>query len=215
VGKIAPDTGRANRREEGGMTPSFAAIPTIYRGAQFRSRLEARWAAFFDLAGWRWDYEPCDFDGWIPDFVLFGAHGPIYVEVKPTYFTHDDVDKVETLPELEKVRCCKGIDRLILGNGLQDDRGLPVLGVMYLAGSGGGRDDVNYTAYTMGGYPANVLDFITTDYKYRIGGQSSLDVEQPAAHVHAVPGAISHNDIVQNMWLRAGAMTQWKQRKAA
>jgi hypothetical protein len=28
---------------------SIPAIPTVYRGQQFRSRLEARWAAFFDL----------------------------------------------------------------------------------------------------------------------------------------------------------------------
>jgi hypothetical protein len=25
------------------------AIPTIYQGVEYRSRLEARWAAFFDL----------------------------------------------------------------------------------------------------------------------------------------------------------------------
>lgn len=48
----------------------FAAIPTIYKDVQFRSRLEARWAAFFDLLSWKWDYEPCDFKGWIPDFGL-------------------------------------------------------------------------------------------------------------------------------------------------
>ena len=29
----------------------IAAIPTLYRGRQYRSRLEAKWAAFFDLAG--------------------------------------------------------------------------------------------------------------------------------------------------------------------
>ncbi|MEA2669684.1 MAG: hypothetical protein QOJ33_2618, partial [Chloroflexota bacterium] len=30
------------------------AIPTTYDGVNFRSRLEAKWAAFFDLLGWRW-----------------------------------------------------------------------------------------------------------------------------------------------------------------
>lgn len=58
------------------------AIPTTYAGTNFRSRLEARWAAFFDLAGIAWDYEPVDFDGWTPDFVLRLA-APVYVEVKP------------------------------------------------------------------------------------------------------------------------------------
>lgn len=46
------------------------AIPTVYGGVCFRSRLEARWAAFFDLIEWSWLYEPIDLNGWIPDFQL-------------------------------------------------------------------------------------------------------------------------------------------------
>lgn len=65
------------------MDYTIKAIPTTYKGIEFRSRLEAKWAAFFDLCGWRWEYEPCDFDGWIPDFQLYlGAKSP-FVEVKP------------------------------------------------------------------------------------------------------------------------------------
>jgi len=56
------------------------AIPTRYGGTQFRSRLEARWAAFFDLLGWSWEYEPIDLEGYIPDFVLC-EH--VLAEVKP------------------------------------------------------------------------------------------------------------------------------------
>jgi hypothetical protein len=57
-------------------------IPTTHAGANFRSRLEARWAAFFDLIGWRWTYEPLDADGYIPDFLIHGKH-PFFVEVGP------------------------------------------------------------------------------------------------------------------------------------
>ena len=46
------------------------SIPTMYKGVSFRSRLEARYAAFFDLAGWDWSYEAIDKDGWIPDFLV-------------------------------------------------------------------------------------------------------------------------------------------------
>lgn len=46
------------------------AIPTDYAGVRFRSRLEAKWAAFFDLCGLRWMYEPLDLAGYIPDFLL-------------------------------------------------------------------------------------------------------------------------------------------------
>lgn len=76
------------------------AHPTMYRGVQYRSRLEARWAAFFDLAGWQHEYEPIDLPGWSPDFrveFLCGHSGcektegkrdgshVLLVEVKP-YF---------------------------------------------------------------------------------------------------------------------------------
>ena len=80
----------------------IAAIPTIYKNVRFRSRLEAKWAAFFDLVGWRWEYEPLDFDGWIPDFALYGETGNvILVEVKPILSfdeglanrTRDEIDK--------------------------------------------------------------------------------------------------------------------------
>jgi hypothetical protein len=37
-------------------------IETLYRGYRFRSRLEARWAVFFDVAGVAWQYEPEGFD---------------------------------------------------------------------------------------------------------------------------------------------------------
>lgn len=33
------------------------AIETIYKGYRFRSRLEARWAVFFDAMGIEWEYE--------------------------------------------------------------------------------------------------------------------------------------------------------------
>lgn len=60
-------------------------IETVYNGYKFRSRLEARWAVFFDAAGIPYQYEPegYEIDGikYLPDFYLpsFDAH----VEVKP------------------------------------------------------------------------------------------------------------------------------------
>lgn len=50
------------------------AIETRYKGYRFRSRLEARWAVFFDTMGstWTWEYEPEGFDlnglWYLPDF---------------------------------------------------------------------------------------------------------------------------------------------------
>ena len=36
-------------------------IETHYNGYRFRSRLEARWAVFFDALGWTYQYEPQGF----------------------------------------------------------------------------------------------------------------------------------------------------------
>lgn len=74
------------------MTATRSAKPTTYAGANFRSRLEARWSAFFDLVEWRWTYEPFDADGYIPDFVIHGAF-PFLVEVGPCIGAADYLDK--------------------------------------------------------------------------------------------------------------------------
>lgn len=68
------------------------AIQTSYGGHLFRSRLEARWAAFFQAIGWIWEYEPVDFNGWIPDFGIYGS-SVLYVEIKPVTEFPEDVAK--------------------------------------------------------------------------------------------------------------------------
>lgn len=45
-------------------------IQTHYKGYHFRSRLEARWAVFFDALGLKWEYEPEGFDLGEGDFYL-------------------------------------------------------------------------------------------------------------------------------------------------
>lgn len=73
------------------MNRNIKAIPTIYAGTQFRSRLEAHWAAFFDRCEWRWTYEPQDMEGYIPDFKLW-FRIPILVEVKPVQWDETEYD---------------------------------------------------------------------------------------------------------------------------
>lgn len=70
------------------------AIETKYKGYRFRSRLEARWAVFFDALGLQWEYEPEGFDlgeaGWyLPDFYLpqLGA----WLEIKPSNGDRNEV----------------------------------------------------------------------------------------------------------------------------
>ena len=61
-------------------------IETTYKGCRFRSRLEARWAVFFDSLSVPWEYEKQGFDlgdgiAYLPDFWL--PHQECWVEVKP------------------------------------------------------------------------------------------------------------------------------------
>ena len=63
----------------------FKAVQTEYKGYLFRSRLEARWAVFFDALGIRWEYEPegivlSDGTHYLPDFYLPDFH--CFFEVK-------------------------------------------------------------------------------------------------------------------------------------
>ena len=69
---------------------TIAAIPTMYRNRQYRSRLEARWASFFDRISWVHEYEPVDLGKWSPDFMISyryycnnNGKTPRLVEVKP------------------------------------------------------------------------------------------------------------------------------------
>lgn len=61
------------------------AIKVKYNGIQYRSKLEARWALFFDQYGLRFEYEPTTFrlkSGlYCPDFYLTDL--ACYAEVKP------------------------------------------------------------------------------------------------------------------------------------
>ena len=63
----------------------FHSKPATYNHVEFRSRLEARWAAFFDVIDRPWQYEPLELPGWIPDFLieLPDRPKPYMVEVKP------------------------------------------------------------------------------------------------------------------------------------
>lgn len=61
------------------------AIQTEYHGYLFRSRLEARWAVFFDALGLKWEYEAEGYElpsgRYLPDFKLPDYR--MFVEVKP------------------------------------------------------------------------------------------------------------------------------------
>lgn len=88
------------------------AIETEYSGYRFRSRLEARWAVFFDAIGIKWSYEPegyhlGDAGNYLPDFWLpfsaressvSGHENPgRFIEIKPTKPNATEILKASAL----------------------------------------------------------------------------------------------------------------------
>lgn len=91
------------------MKYNINAKTTTYNGVNFRSILEARWAAFFDLVDLKWKYEPYEINGKVPDFVLYANNETEYetnqtiVEIKPLIFI-DDKFKKELLAKYNDVK---------------------------------------------------------------------------------------------------------------
>lgn len=79
-------------------------IETEYKGHLFRSRLEARWAVFFDTMGIPYHYEPEGFEmggiRYLPDFYL--PEWKTWIEVKPY------------LPDPDNPKEMKWIDKFVL-----------------------------------------------------------------------------------------------------
>lgn len=79
-------------------------IDTIYNGYRFRSRLEARWAVFFDKMGIPFEYENegYDLDGlwYLPDFWIPCWNA--FVEIKPGEMTEEEIEKCRRLNELSE-----------------------------------------------------------------------------------------------------------------
>jgi len=84
-------------------------IETHYNGYRFRSRLEARWAIFFDTMGIEYRYEPEGFtlgklgsylpDCWLPHSIwgLAQEGWGMWAEMKPIPATEEQMDKLVAL----------------------------------------------------------------------------------------------------------------------
>lgn len=111
-------------------------IETLYNGYRFRSRLEARWAVFFDTLGVEYKYELEGFDmsdcvkidyfgqnsvkymlqgdyWYLPDFYLPGQD--CFIEIKPSLSFGKQIYKPQTFAE------CSGRDVFVyMGDPYQD-----------------------------------------------------------------------------------------------
>jgi hypothetical protein len=79
---------------------TYQAIETRYKGYRFRSRLEARWAVFFDALNIRYEYEKEGFNleeagYYLPDFWL--PELKIWLEVKGGEPSWEEIRKAQEL----------------------------------------------------------------------------------------------------------------------
>lgn len=216
------------------MIYTMKAIATTYAGVNFRSRLEAKWAAFFDIAGWPWEYEPFDMDGWAPDFMLKGAV-PALVEVKPISFPPGN----PKYPEGEHLigaarqvaqKAFKEADAYRARQPTPDDdefyfapsrrhREVLVLGVGPFPCSAGGdgwglgvfasESDAGGTDIArLGEGYGRALDYYASmmSFQYRIGGQYEGDHHLRECDPYNSPVAI---------WRQASNIVQWQAKRAA
>src|SRR4051812_37466298 len=127
-------------------------IETQYRGYRFRSRLEARWAVYFDSLGLKWEYELEGYDlgdgiWYLPDFWLPQVN--MWAEVKPGPMSPAEVEK-----------CW----RLALGTGSEV---LALVGVPQLAsycGFGRCSECCGPDCDCCDGFGRSVNDFLVTNY---------------------------------------------------
>lgn len=148
----AVDASRSARRPAGSVV-QVRAVPTVHRGVQMRSHLEARWASVLDTAGIRWEYEPQVIPlgqargkwlgGYLPDFWLPDQR--IWLEVKGPH-----MERIEKTRALARRLGKDGL--VLLGTAVGSARLVPAAGRPPQAEAEVGRCDCGVTAL---GIPAS------------------------------------------------------------
>ncbi len=203
-----------------------SGIPTVYNGVQFRSRLEARWACFFDLCGWHWQYELADLAGWIPDFLItpyratkdanfaLCSESAFWVEVRPGDLQDGLVEKVTVAQSGRKWR-----DVLLLGDGPQagESKWFDVAGQMVTVFSNRIRKKytrlIHFAVVIVGGIHSPELVVRHGDDSYAAtllqmgysGDCLMLDADTNIALVGE-----DSREIGRRLWIEAGNRVQWK-----
>lgn len=195
----------------------YATKPTRYNGVNFRSRLEAKWAAFFDILKINWGYEPVDFQHWSPDFVLKGRTGSIYAEVKPIEWegimTRHMLSQVKYRTDLDKVRKTN-IPAIVLG-----------VGPAQLIGYGEQLSDeryrrmVSYDAAILGVFVCPKQDDVPLIIKDSLGENFDfyeLDKNETSSKGGPFLNTLDFRksdytsfDFVKDAWIQAANATQW------
>lgn len=191
------------------MTAVRSGIPTTYRKARFRSRLEARWASFFDLIGWRWTYEPLDVDGYVPDFLIHGER-PFFVEVGPCIL-QSDYEAKAAKPTATVANL--GHDVLVVGvtplaDLYADGQAIGWLGEYFVVSGDVHGEDSRSPEPVLSWGPGRLFECVACRTLGVVHDDWTL---RPCAHYDAgrLLGAVDPYRI-DALWNHAGSQTQWQ-----
>ena len=159
---------------------AIKAIETEYKGYRFRSRLEARWAVFFDTLRIDWDYEPEGFDLgnedlYLPDFWLPDVN--MWAEVKAMEFSPDERRKCELLVKGTGHPCLMLI-------GIPENKPYFAVESCYTFDNDGeilSISDGVYCLTNYHNYPQDEGRFYSSPGAYYIGGDAYWDDTEEAA----------------------------------
>lgn len=200
-----------NRKDAMAQPERRTGIPTEFDWRRYRSRLEARWAAFFSLLGWQFEYEPMDLSGWIPDFALFGAGGRLaaLVEIKPYSMLEEFGERPKyeraiasqwPLDHSSETRFCASTERrprlLLVGIRIFEAHEWFGAAIGWVSDEAHFGMDIDEAVLAVPGY-----DFAHTKGSYR----HVLSRYYDGGRINGVPMGEA-----QRLWNKAGNMVQWK-----
>jgi hypothetical protein len=163
-------------------------IETHYKGYRFRSRLEARWAVFFDACGVKWEYEPEGYvlpngQYYLPDFLLHDVtfnHGDytegndLYAEVKG-HMTAEDAQKIKQFAfPIDDENPEKMNPLLVLGNIPVGDNIRTIVSTVFDVAFGSAPFDIsNFNFETVDGDYFGAMPGVGVDGKFQLFGADS------------------------------------------
>lgn len=143
------------------------AIQTVYDGHRFRSRMEARWAVFFDHMFIKYHYELEGYNlpsgRYLPDFYLPNFERGCFAEVKPKFSVEEKM-KCQELCDLAKkpVLLLEGPPDFMCYIYLDPEH--PRTAEEYLYGILNNRNKYGERMYVYPGFEKNDLSFLPTDW---------------------------------------------------
>lgn len=181
---------------------SIKPIETKYKGYRFRSRLEARWAVFFDALGIKWEYEHegyiLDDNTWyLPDFYL--PDWDTYIEIKAKMPTQEELDKIIKMAKVEDKKIkpsyiaigTPGVPKLGISNNRKNGFQYHVSDGSILLSCGSPFIVINAFSYI------NIKSEPEVDISYLYGGIDFLNPTRPSVHLEyeILPNEINDEEV--------------------